>query len=571
MATTQYIGARYVPLFAVPLDWSSDNTYEALTIVYYAGNSYTSRQAVPKGIDITNETYWALTGNYNAQIEAYRKEVAAMDGRVTENAQKIADEVSRAVAQETAIQKIIDTEKARAVAAETALGTRIDSVNSVISVAQEAPIYFSTRQLSDYQTVLITKIVKSEVEMELKQCNNVNESNTSDVINWLQDAGDEYIYAVNCDRWDTTKLMAYNNIINGTVHTDAGVASSTTNPNYFAFNGIDDIKFYNRNSMTINQIKSAGYNNAFVLGYVLMENGVDKSASATGDDIDAHEPQQGIAWNDDYIYIFTASGRSMYQQGITPQDIVNLAKRYECTDCAMLDGGGSVQNGLKLNGSMVKCNPSPSIPRKVPLALAFKVKDTSKKYLNVASLASIQTFCAKYQITYAPIIRTRWNDNLAVALPAKTDGFYTEKEVVGNAAESVYMSANAGDFGLPFDYSDTNKGIIWKTSGDGSNFNITALLNASIQFKAVNGGTFRGRIARTTVFADGTSTTVQVKKLVCLYAAGANIALSVDAGYVIPAFPDEVRETYFTFEVEPSTDITVLGFSFTENYSLGFM
>ena len=118
MATTQYIGARYVPLFAEPLDWSIDSVYEALTIVYYAGNSYTSRQAVPKGIDITNEKFWALTGNYNAQIEAYRKEVAAMGGRVTENAQKIADEVSRAVAQEAAIKSLVEAEAARAETAE---------------------------------------------------------------------------------------------------------------------------------------------------------------------------------------------------------------------------------------------------------------------------------------------------------------------------------------------------------------------------------------------------------------------------------------------------------------------
>lgn len=107
MATTQYIGARYVPLFADPLDWSIESTYEALTIVYDSGNSYTSRQAVPKGIDITNTKYWALTGNYNAQIEAYRKEVAAYDGRITENASAIAKEVSRAIAEETSIKSLI--------------------------------------------------------------------------------------------------------------------------------------------------------------------------------------------------------------------------------------------------------------------------------------------------------------------------------------------------------------------------------------------------------------------------------------------------------------------------------
>lgn len=76
MATTQYIGSRYVPVLADPVEWSSTKTYEPLTIVTHEGNSYTSRQFVPIGVDIDNETYWVLTGNYNAQIEQYRRETA---------------------------------------------------------------------------------------------------------------------------------------------------------------------------------------------------------------------------------------------------------------------------------------------------------------------------------------------------------------------------------------------------------------------------------------------------------------------------------------------------------------
>lgn len=82
MAVTQYIGARYVPLFADPMQWDSTKTYEPLTIVYNGGNSYTSRQYVPAGIQIDDDAYWALTGNYNAQIEQYRTEVARCDGRI---------------------------------------------------------------------------------------------------------------------------------------------------------------------------------------------------------------------------------------------------------------------------------------------------------------------------------------------------------------------------------------------------------------------------------------------------------------------------------------------------------
>lgn len=76
MGVTQYIGARYVPVFADPIEWSSSRKYEPLTIVLHGGNSYTSKQSVPKNIDISDTRYWASTGVYNAQIEQYRDETA---------------------------------------------------------------------------------------------------------------------------------------------------------------------------------------------------------------------------------------------------------------------------------------------------------------------------------------------------------------------------------------------------------------------------------------------------------------------------------------------------------------
>lgn len=100
MAVTQYVGARYVPLFAEPLEWDSTKIYEPLTIVYNNGNSYTSRQYVPAGIEISNTHYWALTGNYNAQIEQYREEVQRYDARITANDTAIKAEVARATAAE---------------------------------------------------------------------------------------------------------------------------------------------------------------------------------------------------------------------------------------------------------------------------------------------------------------------------------------------------------------------------------------------------------------------------------------------------------------------------------------
>lgn len=96
MAVREYVGARYVPLFADPIQWDVNTAYEPLTVVTNAGNSYTSIQAVPAGISIDNDKYWAETGNYNAQIEQYRKEVkqvqndlTTVSGNVEANAENI--------------------------------------------------------------------------------------------------------------------------------------------------------------------------------------------------------------------------------------------------------------------------------------------------------------------------------------------------------------------------------------------------------------------------------------------------------------------------------------------------
>lgn len=69
----QYIGMRYVPI--VDGEWSQSKAYEPLVVVVYNGNSYISKTYVPAGTLPTNETYWILAANYNAQVEQYRQEV----------------------------------------------------------------------------------------------------------------------------------------------------------------------------------------------------------------------------------------------------------------------------------------------------------------------------------------------------------------------------------------------------------------------------------------------------------------------------------------------------------------
>lgn len=78
MSVREYIGARYVPIIADPPAWDITKTYEPLTIVLNQGDSYTSRKYVPAGIALTNDEYWALTGNFNQSLAAVVTRVDAL-------------------------------------------------------------------------------------------------------------------------------------------------------------------------------------------------------------------------------------------------------------------------------------------------------------------------------------------------------------------------------------------------------------------------------------------------------------------------------------------------------------
>ena len=89
----QYVGARYVPKFADPVAWTSGTSYEAMTIVTYNNSSYTSKMPVPAtvGNPADNPDYWALTGNYNAQVEQYRQEVSENNAQVEQYRQAVSE------------------------------------------------------------------------------------------------------------------------------------------------------------------------------------------------------------------------------------------------------------------------------------------------------------------------------------------------------------------------------------------------------------------------------------------------------------------------------------------------
>ena len=142
----QYVGARYVPVFANPLEWSDTREYEPLTIVIHNGNSYTSMQSVPTGIDIANTNYWAITGNFNAQVEAYRKEVSQWSEKI-DNANTNA---SNAVT--TASNAVTTANNALSVA-----NTADTNADNAIEVASEALVNSNKKKYISFDDTLFTE------------------------------------------------------------------------------------------------------------------------------------------------------------------------------------------------------------------------------------------------------------------------------------------------------------------------------------------------------------------------------------------------------------------------------
>lgn len=88
-AYLQYIGARYVPKFFknpddLSNDWKSGVMYEALTIVTYNNDSYTSKIPVPDtvGDPASNPQYWACTTKYTAALVALQTTVGNHENRL---------------------------------------------------------------------------------------------------------------------------------------------------------------------------------------------------------------------------------------------------------------------------------------------------------------------------------------------------------------------------------------------------------------------------------------------------------------------------------------------------------
>ena len=116
MATRQYIGARYVPKLMG--EWDKNISYENLVIVTYKGNSFTSKQNVPQGVDISDKNYWVNTANFNAQLVTINEDISSVNGEIS----SINDEITSINGEITSINDEI-----------TSINDEITSINGEIT------------------------------------------------------------------------------------------------------------------------------------------------------------------------------------------------------------------------------------------------------------------------------------------------------------------------------------------------------------------------------------------------------------------------------------------------------
>lgn len=186
---SMYVGARYVPKFADPIEWDTERGYESLTIVTYKGESYTSKCPVPPGIDIKNERYWALTGAYNAQVEEYKNQVKDLSAQVTGFASDN-KEFREKITQYDKDNAEMKNTVASTVARVDALAERVDNADAAISDLQagQAQTVKDIAALESKDADLQRQITSNDTDISAIQAKDREQDARLDAIETVNDA-----------------------------------------------------------------------------------------------------------------------------------------------------------------------------------------------------------------------------------------------------------------------------------------------------------------------------------------------------------------------------------------------
>lgn len=334
-----YIGARYVPKFADPIEWDREREYESLTVVMHYGSSYTSKKAVPSGVDILNTEYWVLTGNYNAQSGATGQQI---NNLATELNNEKATRQSADANLTTLINNEVTNRQAADSALEVEIGNRLTAENDPAE-----KIEVSVMKVNN-SICYITKFKPSSITISCKNGNpsdpEANPSLNVPVYQYAYEHPSINIVA-NCT-WNT------NAVIEGTKWQVLDHAPATTDNCYVGIKNGDIIIY--ETTMTLDAIIADGCDNAFLSFPPIIYNGVkaNYNAHSTGRVINMRHPRQclGVDYEGNF-YIISIMGRSVFSIGATYDDMYKIGTLLGLKTLANCDGGGSVAtcvNGVPL-------------------------------------------------------------------------------------------------------------------------------------------------------------------------------------------------------------------------------
>ena len=352
MAVTQYIGARYVPIFADPAEWTNDRTYEPLTIVMHQGNSFTSKQF---GIDITNEDFWAETGNYNAQVEAYRNDVERYHNEFGDFREEIEGDV------EDINQNIEDFMGATT----NTINQFMDDVNVDYFYDEIQLIETGRMDETDYYIVHVPLLDNDGNIIQPTMVYHPTENpltNAAATGTTLSINGSATIEMTNGDFVQGT-VIGNGVVLNEHSFANDPVVSPLVYPLYLCFEEDRTI-----HEIPVNTNPSAasllanGYNNVLQCYAKLVSNGVVRPLSdwnpalqINGSTVtdDSHNPTMlmGITEGKD-LYFLAGDGRTQLNRGLHYQLAATRLVELGCKNVYMMDGGGStcmVYRGSKIN------------------------------------------------------------------------------------------------------------------------------------------------------------------------------------------------------------------------------
>lgn len=350
----QYIGARYVPIFGRKgedsIEWDNSEPYEPLTIVLYQGNSFTSRQFVPAGVDINDELYWAETGNYNAQVEQYRQEVL-----------RYAEEV-RAIREMDSYFADID---------EPVFGNWENTTYVYVKIPAQMPIKAAYHPS--------TSVLEHAEETHATFACNAGLGSNGIVIQ------DGIVKLENTNTYDYSEYLAFN---------DSG--------------GMKAFPY----TATSADILGEGYTNAAMAYYRLVENGAATDIEGLGlaDTNLKYNPRTGLfvnSFGDKYIIV--TNGRTSGDIGLTPQQFAALMISLGAVTGWNLDGGGSssfVYQGTKMNRGY---DDAAVIERPIKISLYVPKADsngtleTVSDFVNTAANGAIKSIVGNALRKYPPV------------------------------------------------------------------------------------------------------------------------------------------------------------------------